>query len=592
MKYKSFYIKNYKGIKELTLDLNKDPKTSIITLVGLNESGKTTILEAISIFSNEPKPEDIHKLIPKNRKYNFTDTIEIHATLDLTEQDEYDVRRICNLQGLTNTKAINEFTQKIIYEFKNSEYFIEESGWEFEFNLIGKKQKQKTYREYKDKSKEFEAVKEFIDENLIPSIIYYPNFLFDFPSKIYLEKSETEHKEQKTYRAVLNDILDTLNEGVNVQDHIINRLKMPTPGSEEALESTMERISSQITRIVFDAWGQLFNSSGKEIRLKPFIDPGNSLVYLEVKLKEGADQFQISERSLGFKWFFTFLLFTEFRKNRLNEKGEMLFLLDEPASNLHSTAQKNLLTTFEKLVDKCKMIYTTHSHHLINPKWLSGAYIVRNKAINYETGAFDSTEEKTDIEAIIYKQFVSAHPNQRTYFQPILDSLEYNPSSLEEVPDIVLTEGKFDYYILKYMNELVLNNEFGEINFYPGNSADRNSQTIALYTAWGRDFIILLDGDKAGEDAKKRYNKEFGVIVDNKIITLKDIDSTFNCAIEGLFTPDEMLNITKFYDSNAASYDKSKFNTGIQNLYIQEEPFIFSEETKDKFKKILKIISR
>ena len=407
-----------------------------------------------------------------------------------------------------------------------------------------------------------------------------------------MEENATEDKEQKIYRAVLNDIMNTLPDGVNIEDHIIKRLKNPTPGSTEALESTIERISSQITKIVFEAWGQLFDSRGKEIRLKPDIDRDSGLAYLEVKLKEGNEQFQISERSLGFKWFFTFLLFTEFRKNRQNEKGEILFLLDEPASNLHSTAQKNLLITFEKLVDKCKMIYTTHSHHLIKPKWLSGAYIVRNKAINYETGAFDSSEEKTDIEATIYKQFVSDHPNQRTYFQPILDSLEYSPSSFEEVPDIVLTEGKFDYYILKYMSEIILSNEFDKINFYPGNSADRNSQTIALYTAWGRDFIILLDGDKAGEDAKKRYNKEFGVIIDDKIITLKDIDPTFNYAIEGLFTSDETLNITKYYDPNATSFDKSKFNTSIQNLYIQEEPFIFSEQTKDKFRKILKIISK
>ena len=88
MKYKSFYIKNYKGIKELSIDLDKDPKTNIITLVGLNESGKTTILEAISLFSSAPLSENIHKLIPKSKKFSFTDSIEIHATLELDANDE------------------------------------------------------------------------------------------------------------------------------------------------------------------------------------------------------------------------------------------------------------------------------------------------------------------------------------------------------------------------------------------------------------------------------------------------------------------------------------------------------------------------
>lgn len=121
MKYKSFYIKNYKGIKYLTLDLHKDPRTNIITLVGLNESGKTTILEAISIFYNEPMPEDVHKLIPKSRKFNFTDTIEVHATLELDSDDEASIKKICNKHGFVNIKPIQEFTQKIVYEFKNSE---------------------------------------------------------------------------------------------------------------------------------------------------------------------------------------------------------------------------------------------------------------------------------------------------------------------------------------------------------------------------------------------------------------------------------------------------------------------------------------
>jgi hypothetical protein len=35
--------------------------------------------------------------------------------------------------------------------------------------------------------------------------------------------------------------------------------------------------------------------------------------------------------------------------------------------------------------------------------------------------------------------------------------------------------------------------------------------------AWGRDFTVLLDGDKTGDDAKKRYIKEFGVIVEGSI---------------------------------------------------------------------------
>ena len=42
-----FAITNFKGIRHLTLDLAAHPQGRIIQLVGLNESGKTTVLEAL-----------------------------------------------------------------------------------------------------------------------------------------------------------------------------------------------------------------------------------------------------------------------------------------------------------------------------------------------------------------------------------------------------------------------------------------------------------------------------------------------------------------------------------------------------------------
>ena len=50
MKYTKFTINRYKGIPRIELELSKKPSSNIFTLVGLNESGKTSILEAIYLF--------------------------------------------------------------------------------------------------------------------------------------------------------------------------------------------------------------------------------------------------------------------------------------------------------------------------------------------------------------------------------------------------------------------------------------------------------------------------------------------------------------------------------------------------------------
>ena len=307
--------------------------------------------------------------------------------------------------------------------------------------------------------------------------------------------------------------------------------------------------------------------------------------YLEFRLKEGTEKYYISERSLGFKWFFTFLLFTEFRKNRKTDIGETLFLLDEPASNLHSTAQKKLLDKFSELVHNSRLIYTTHSHHLINPLWLNGTYIVKNQAINYQS-AFDFDTNETNIKAIIYKQFVSANPTQQDYFQPILDSLNHQPGLLEKIPEIILTEGKFDYYILKYVNEVLLNTKFKQLHFYPGSGADGNDQVIKLYMAWGRNFKILLDGDKGGERAKARYLKLFGSEINSQIVTYVDLNKTWDFPVERIFTDDERLKITQMFDPICKTFDKSKFNTSIQNLFSAKTKIPLDPKTVKIFETI------
>ena len=198
MKYKSFYIKNYKGIKDLKLELDKDPNSNIITLVGLNESGKTSILEAISLIHNEPNANEVHKLIPKNRKFNFTDTIEVTAFLELENEDEKNINSFCKGIGFKNNNPIKNVSQSLVYSFKNSEFIPAESGITWEFELEGLLKNKRYSRKFSSENEEFLKVQEYVVQNLIPPLIYYPNFLFDFPNRIYLEESKDEEKEQAT----------------------------------------------------------------------------------------------------------------------------------------------------------------------------------------------------------------------------------------------------------------------------------------------------------------------------------------------------------------------------------------------------------
>jgi energy-coupling factor transporter ATP-binding protein EcfA2 len=265
--------------------------------------------------------------------------------------------------------------------------------------------------------------------------------------------------------------------------------------------------------------------------------------------------------------------------------------LDEPASNLHQTAQKSLLGTFATIVSKSRLIYTTHSHHLINPEWLSSSYIIKNGGLQYKEGD-DFNLTKTEIEAYKYKQFVSKYPKETSYFQPILDVLDYQPGLLEMIPKIVITEGKFDYFTFRYFKEIVFKDLFDEFSFYPGQGASCLDLPIALYESWGKQYLAFLDSDKEGRDQKTRYIKELSD--DKHVFTLEDVDPVLkNISVEKIFTEKEKIEISKEFDLSLSNYNKSAFNTGIQILLSQKRiPEYLSNKTKETMKGILEFLKQ
>ncbi len=65
-------------------------------------------------------------------------------------------------------------------------------------------------------------------------------------------------------------------------------------------------------------------------------------VYAKFQIRDRTRRFNVNDRSLGFRWFFAFMLFTQFRVARSGSRP-LLFLFDEPASNLHAAAQQKLI---------------------------------------------------------------------------------------------------------------------------------------------------------------------------------------------------------------------------------------------------------
>src|SRR5690242_10857904 len=120
MRYTKFIIKNFKGIKELTIDLNKEPKSKVFTLVGLNESGKTSILEAINLLSQNVIQSKRHELIPKSEKINFNQIISVKGELEISEEDFKKISTFVASNGYKELVAFDSLEISAKYFYKDS----------------------------------------------------------------------------------------------------------------------------------------------------------------------------------------------------------------------------------------------------------------------------------------------------------------------------------------------------------------------------------------------------------------------------------------------------------------------------------------
>jgi len=555
-KINKFIIENFKGIEKVEIDLERKSTSPVLTLIGLNESGKTTILEALSHFvTGDRSVSSLFDgpyaqatglgLIPMHRKAAYTGTIKVGAEICLDDQD---IERLQVLAGQFNLVLDKEPLRKPIAVTRNFSFedsTLKETKSIFYFRLMVKKTRSKNFAEYQRPTGKNDAdlwlsCANFIQDHL-QQVSYFPTFLVDMPAIIYLQEHQEESAQNRHYRFVLQDILDSLGEGLSLEKHVVKRIEnykkiQNSPiwlsmflGSPDKtpIDSVFQKISSAITKEVIGSWQRVFQRaiSAKFISIDWNVDAekGN-LPYATFYVSDGESKYAINERSLGFRWFFSFLLFTGFNKGK---ERKTIFIFDEPAANLHAKAQAELLTSFSKIASGGnKIIYSTHSHHMINPRWLGAAYIVENAALDYDnSNNFGLDTKPTNITATPYRQFVSRFPTRSSYFQPVIEKLEYVPPEIVGSAPYLVVEGISDYHALTLAKRIA--DKTYSFNVLPGSGSGASDPILSQLTAQGQKFVLLLDDDLEGKKAAEKYKDDWFIDAD-KLITLRSVDTSYS----------------------------------------------------------------
>lgn len=556
-KYKSF-------LTEQSADIEPD----ITRVVGKNESGKSALLEAIaktryfdekaSAFKFTKDLDYPRSQLIRARKENPI-AVECEYTLsndEIKEIEDYFAPGILKYDTFTlqtkydGTVSIDGFEidfsifkSWLIGDFGDAEikaamadcndfasvYKVaeeneEDTDWA---KLITELKKLKS----KSKSKWNDVISEYIYNTYIfPSIpkFWYFSDYYNLPARINIaqyEKWLNSGRPSNDINAEGFGVVAALFElsGLTVKD-------LKDEGNYESFVATLEATSNGITDEMFEYWK---TNENLEIEFNLEHNPTEGL-FLNIRVKNKIHRvtLPLKNRSKGFLWFFSFLVW--FNKLQGDKNTAYILLLDEPGLSLHAAAQRDLLRFIdERLAPDYQVIYTTHSPFMIDSLKLNQVRTVYDTQDPRIGSVISSALEEKDSDTLF--------PLQAALGYTLAQNLYVSERNL-------LVEGISDLVYLSHFSSLL--NEMGreglneKITIVPVGGAEKVATFISLMRGNELNCVCILDTlteQKAKDNLRKMVEQK--LIVDKKILFVDSFTEYQYADIEDLFTKSDYLKL-------------------------------------------------
>lgn len=517
MFYKKIIINKYKAITDVEINFKND----LIPIIGINESGKSTLLHSILAFDsyNDDFLNGSH-LNAKNR-YDYESTgHKVTSYIGITNQSDIDsIQR--NLHLARASKTLQQL--QVIYDKKTE-------------IIISRDLDTKIYKLCNiNCDKETEA--KLIDEILtsIPYILFFDDFNDRVPDSIVFPSeytNDTYKKSEDDLRNEWNSFIEEIflratNE--DLKTFLLNKNKNDRDGILSDVNDTLDNDIIQNWKKLKILKKELSNENINDLRLSldyNFDQTNHEFIFkvIDKNFKGKARFFSVTERSKGFQWFFNFAIKLKYNPKYVEDYGGAIYLLDEPGSYLHSSAQEELLKSIKEISETNKVIYCTHSQYLLNPDIinLSSIKIAVRENGNIKFQNFGEYEETRKYQGAL---------------SPVYDALHLNIAkhSFPRNEKVLITEGIIDYYLLKLAIENNIFSNSLNIQIIPGTGVTNLKELISLSIAWTEKYSVLFDSDDKGREFYSKYNEFFGESESQKWLLLSLPNKVSNVKIEDLF---------------------------------------------------------
>lgn len=568
-----------------------DVDSRVTVLVGQNESGKTTFLKALyktdpiepsvgfdvvedyprkSLAKYEPRhPTNPDRVVTLTYAADDGLLAEINAalgfpllkTLSFGMEKRYDGKRTIVLSidqkplvaHLVSQSSLPKDNKELLGKSETLTQLISgiekldlnEQGVEWKAKLIAQYPTEGTWDRFN-----WYLWREWLSDR-IPTFLYFDDYKL-LPGKINLkllsERVAASIKDPKDPKVLTDEdrtVLSLLQlAGVTVDD-------LMSPAGYEKSKARLEGISNSITDRVFEFWTQ---NRELEVAFDIKEDPKDRVpfnagpnLYIRIKNQRHRVSVPFDQRSRGFIWFFSFLVWFDSVRRNINTDRDLVLLLDEPGLSLHALAQADFLRYIDELSSSHQIIYTTHSPFMIHGDRLQQVRTVEDKLVG-------GTKISSHLSG----------SDPKTLF-PLQAALGYTISqNLFISKRNLLVEGPADLLYLKtftvILDALKRDGLRESITIVPAGGLDKLATFVALLNGNNLDFAVLHDYAAKPDPHLESLTREklllpkhilhyglFRVATDKKKKTkdAKDSDAALATDVEDLFEPDEYLSLLK-----------------------------------------------
>jgi len=384
-------------------------------------------------------------------------------------------------------------------------------------------------------------VRAYIQKNLHPRLVYFSDYkkiMGGIDLTTYL-KGETPKEQLDT--GVQLDKLETINNLFRLAK--ISKEDLQSGIKDSALLSKhLAAAGGRITELMRKHW----NSN---IEVEFFPGSNNTLWIRIANITDDGRRTNIgylNRRSEGLKWSFSFII-NFLAETQGAELGQAILLLDEPGLHLHPAQQEYILNIMRDLSNTNQIIYTTHSPFMILNYSIGSIFLVET----------DPGTHRTKLEPQYWKgDLVSAVPILNRLGGRLYENLREATVTRTGRP-VLVVEGPTDYKYLIAIEQFLLRKEpkvvkdFLPMNANPIPAGGAQSVPPLVMFHLTRNFNVLAFFNREPRSLELTDElKKLGVD-ENRIIyvqTREDADAEAD--IEDTFTQSDYLGaVNEYYKS-------------------------------------------